>query len=447
MPTSTKPKFIIIGGGPGGAVMANYLAMAGHEVELYERRPDIRTATIIAGRSINLALSTRGLHALSGIGVADEVMAAAIPMRGRMIHDESGNLSYQPYGIGDDQAINSVSRADLTITLLNAAERHPNVKLFFNQKCVDVDLDAPTAKLIHTETLEQTTAAGDIIIGADGAFSAVRGRMQRLDRFNFSQDYLPHGYKELIIPPGDDGGFRLEKNALHIWPRRSYMMIALPNADGSYTCTCFWPFTGQNGFDRLKTPDDVRAYFSEHFPDAIGHMPTLTEDYFQNPTSSLATIRCGPWHYKDKVVLLGDAAHAVVPFYGQGMNAAFEDCTVLNECLQACRGNWGSAMATYFEQRKENADAIADLARSNFVEMRDHVGSPKFLRAKRREKRLHRLFPKWYVPLYTLVTFTRTPYAQAVRRATLQDDVVRVIREVAICLLMLLAIGLGYLLM
>ena len=259
MPTNTKPKFIIIGGGPGGAVMANYLGLAGYRVEVYERRPDIRTAKIVAGRSINLALSARGLHALSEIGVVDEVMAAAIPMRGRMIHDESGELSYQPYGVRDDQAINSVSRADLNITLLNAAERHPNVKLFFNQRCVDVDLDAPAAKLVHTETSEQTKAHGDIIIGADGAFSAVRGRMQRLDRFDFSQGYLPHGYKELIIPPATGGGFRLEKNALHIWPRRSYMMIALPNADGSYTCTCFWPFTGPNGFDRLKTPDDVRA--------------------------------------------------------------------------------------------------------------------------------------------------------------------------------------------
>lgn len=445
MATFTKPKFIIIGGGPGGAVMANYLALAGYRVEVFERRPDIRTATIVAGRSINLALSARGIHALSEIGVVDEVMAAAIPMRGRMIHDESGKLSYQPYGIGDDQAINSVSRAELNITLLNAAERHPNVKLIFNQKCVDVDLDAPAAKLIHTETSEQTTATGDIIIGADGAFSAVRCRMQRLDRFNFSQDYLLHGYKELIIPPAEGGGFRLEKNALHIWPRRSYMMIALPNADGSYTCTCFWPFAGPNGFDRLKAPGDVRAYFSEHFPDAIGHMPTLTDDYFQNPTSSLATVRCGPWHYKDKVVLLGDAAHAVVPFYGQGMNAAFEDCTVLNHYLQGCKGNCRMALEAYYMNRKENADAIADLALSNFVEMRDHVGSSKFLRAKRREKRLHRLFPTWYVPLYTLVTFTRTPYAEAVRRAARQDDAVKRIGQMAGMLLMLFIIGLVYL--
>jgi len=442
MPKSAKPKFIIIGAGPGGAVMANYLAMAGHAVEVYEQRPDIRTATIVAGRSINLALSVRGIHALSEIGVAEEVMRSAIPMRGRMIHDASGKLSYQPYGIGNDQAINSVSRADLNITLLNAAERHPNVKLMFNHKCVDVELDAPAAKLIHTETSEEITAAGDIVIGADGAFSAVRGRMQRLDCFNYSQDYLEHGYKELTIPPAEDGGFRLEKNALHIWPRRSFMMIALPNADGSYTCTCFWPFTGPNGFDRLKTPSDVRAYFSEHFPDAIAHMPTLTDDYFQNPTSSLATIRCGPWHYKDKVALLGDAAHAVVPFYGQGMNAAFEDCTVLNECLCACGGNWGSALATFYERRKANADAIADLALNNFVEMRDHVGSARFLRAKQREQRLHRLFPRRYLPLYTLITFTRTPYAEAVRQAAGQDRFVKRIVQLVVLLSMLIVIGL-----
>jgi len=445
MGNGSTRKFIIIGVGPGGAVMANYLGQAGCEVEVYEKRPDIRHAKIAAGRSINLALSVRGIHALREIGVIDDVMRDAIAMRGRVIHDPAGKLSYQPYGVREDQAINSVSRAGLNVTLLNAAECHPKVKLFFNCKCVGVDLDAVAVELACDENGKRVTAGGDIIIGADGAFSAVRARMQRLDRFDFSQQYLAHGYKELTIPPGPDGGFLMEKNALHIWPRRSYMMIALPNADGSYTCTCFWPFSGLNGFDRLTTSGEVRAYFSEHFPDAIGHMPSLTEDFLRNPTSSLVTIRCCPWHYQDKVVLLGDAAHAVVPFYGQGMNAAFEDCTVLNECLQACGGDCGSALREYDRRRKENADAIADLALANFVEMRDHVGSPAFLRKKQRERRLHRLFPKRYVPLYTMVTFTRVPYAEAVRRAARQDRTVRALTLLAGLLLVTIMVCLVFL--
>ncbi|MFQ5412661.1 MAG: FAD-dependent oxidoreductase, partial [Phycisphaerae bacterium] len=251
---------------------------------------------------------------------------------------------------------------------------------------------------------------------------------------NFSQDYLPHGYKELIIPPAPGGAFRMEKNALHIWPRRSYMMIALPNADGSYTVTCFWRHEGAHSFANLTTEAQVRDYFQTHFPDAVPHMPTLTNDYFENPVGSLATVRCGPWFYRDKIALMGDAAHAVVPFYGQGMNAAFEDCTALNECLSNYAPDRGRALKTYYDLRKENADAIADLALGNFIEMRDHVGSRSFLRKKQREKLLHRVFPKWYVPPYTMVSFTRLPYAETVRRAKRQERIVRLVSRLLVLL-------------
>ena len=420
---------VIAGAGLAGALLANYLGRAGYRVALYEKRPDLRNASISAGRSINLALSVRGLHALEEIGVADAVMKDAVAMPGRMMHHLDGSRVYQPYG-ARGQAIHSVSRSGLNGVLLDALARFDNVRVFFSHRCVDVDLDRPAAVFDDGQG-GAVTAAGDVVIGADGAFSAVRSRMQRLDRFDYSQTYLEHGYKELSIPPAPDGGFRMEKNALHIWPRKRFMMIALPNADGSYTVTCFWPFDGPNSFNQLKTPAEVEAYFRNWFPDAIEHMPTLAQDYFANPTSSLCTIRCRPWTWHDKVALVGDAAHAIVPFYGQGMNAAFEDCAELNACLAAFPDDRRRSFDTYFDRRKENADAIADLALENFIEMRDKVGDPAFLRKKKRQKRLHRLFPNWYIPPYEMVSFTRIPYAETIRRSRRQD---RIIRRVAIAL-------------
>jgi kynurenine 3-monooxygenase len=380
-----------------------------------------------AGRSINLAISTRGIHALAELGIADEVLASAVPMRGRMMHAESGELTFQPYGTEPHHVINSVSRAGLNIALLNAASKHSNAELRFNQKCTDADLDSASVEITNGTSDERHMVPGDVVIGSDGAFSAVRGRMLHLDRFNFRRDYLTHGYKELVIPPAPGGGFRLEQNALHIWPRGGFMMIALPNIDGSYTCTLFWPFEGEVSFDTVTTDDDVNRVFERHFPDAVPHMPTLLDDFRSNPTSSLATVRCSPWYYRDKVVLLGDAAHAVVPFYGQGMNASFEDCTVLNECIREHAPDWERTFATYHALRKENVDALADLAISNFVEMRDHVGSGGFLWKKRTERVLARLFPRWFVPLYSMVSFSRVPYADAVRRARRQNRVLRVV--------------------
>lgn len=445
MPHNSKDPITIIGAGLGGALMACYFAKAGHPVEVFERRPDPRTGTVVGGRSINLALSARGLHALREVGLADEVMKLAIPMPGRMIHSPAGELSYQPYDKDPERAILSVSRGGLNQLLVETAEALPNVSVKFGQRCTDLDLNAPRATLQDIETNERTESSGRVIIGADGAFSAVRARLQREDRFDYQQHYLEHGYKELTIPPAADGEFRIEPNALHIWPRESYMMIALPNPDGSFTCTCFWPYRGPHGFEQLQTPEQIRAYFEKHFADAVPHMPTFVEDYQQNPTSSLVTIRCGPWNYRDRVVLMGDAAHAVVPFYGQGMNCAFEDCTIMNNCLQQHGPDWGKVFAAYYAERKPNADALADLALYNFIEMRDHSGSRLFRMKKAFERFVDRVSGQWYTPLYTMISFTRVPYAKAVEIAARQDravlNIVIILIAVLFVLLMLLVFG------
>jgi kynurenine 3-monooxygenase len=415
-------KFVLIGSGLAGGLLAAYLGRRGYDVDLYERRADPREGNIVGGRSINLAISTRGIHALEQIGIADEALRHAIPMRGRMIHDKSHTLHFAPYDVDPKKCINSIGRASLNTTVIEAAQRHANVRVHFNHKCTDVDLTEAVCRL-ETET-GKLTVRGDAVIGVDGAFSAVRACMQRnIDNFQYNESYLAHGYKELTIPPAPDGSWQIEKNALHIWPRKSFMMIALPNPDGSFTCTLFWEFQGRRSFTTTKTDDDVRRFFDEEFPDAVPLMPTLLEDFKNNLTGSLVTIRCAPWYYRDRVCLLGDAAHAVVPFYGQGMNAAFEDCIVLDECLDKFADNRESAFAEYFERRKENADALADLAIGNFIEMRDKTASRTFRAKKKLDHLLEAALPRVYLPLYTMVTFTRVPYAQAARRARLQDRI------------------------
>ena len=416
-------KFVLIGSGLAGGLLAAYLGRRGYDVDLYERRADPREGNIVGGRSINLALSTRGIHALEQLGIADEVLRHAIPMRGRMIHDKSGDLHFAPYDVDPKKCINSIGRAALNTTVIEAAQRYSNVRVHFNHRCTDVDLTEPVA---YFETEEgQATAKGDAVIGVDGAFSAVRQSMQKkLGNFEYDESYLAHGYKELTIPPGQDGSWQMEKNALHIWPRKSFMMIALPNPDGSFTCTLFWEFEGPRSFAMTKTDDQVCDFFREEFPDAVPLMPTLLQDFKDNPTGSLVTIRCAPWFYVDKVALVGDAAHAVVPFYGQGMNAAFEDCVVLDECLQKFPDNRKRAFAEYFVRRKENADALADLAIENFIEMRDKTASKTFRAKKKLDHLLEALLPGIYLPLYTMVTFTRMPYGTAAKRARFQDRII-----------------------
>jgi kynurenine 3-monooxygenase len=428
------PKFVLIGSGLAGGLLAAYLGRRGYQVDLYERRADPRAGNFVGGRSINLALSTRGIHALEQLGIAGEVMQHAIPMRGRMIHDKSGDLHFAPYDRDPNKCINSIGRGALNAATIEAAQRYPNVRVMFNHLCTDVDLDSATAHFHNPpppgygvagpSTSQPLQASADAVIGVDGAFSAVRQAMQRLDRFDYSQSYLAHGYKELTIPPAADGVWWMEKHALHIWPRKSFMMIALPNPDASFTCTLFWEFAGPRSFESTKTDDDVRRFFDEEFPDAVPIMPTLVEDFRQNPTGSLVTVRCAPWHYKDKVALVGDAAHAVVPFYGQGMNAAFEDCVVLDECLAEFPDDRARGFAEYFVRRKENADALADLAVENFIEMRDKMATRKFRAKKKLDHLLEAALPGFYLPLYTMVTFTRIPYATAARRGRFQDRIV-----------------------
>jgi kynurenine 3-monooxygenase len=418
-------KFILIGSGLAGGLLAAYLGRRGYDVDLYERRADPREGNIVGGRSINLALSTRGIHALQQLGIADEVLRHAIPMRGRMIHGKSGVLHFSPYDRDPNKFIKSIGRAALNTTVIEAAQRYANVRVHFNHRCTDVDVESATAQLLNTSTSQLLNASGDAVIGVDGAFSAVRQAMQRkLGPFDYDESYLAHGYKELTIQPAADGSWQMEKEALHIWPRKSFMMIALPNPDGSFTCTLFWEFKGPRSFESTKTDDDVRRFFDEEFPDAVPLMPSLLEDFRENPTGSLVTVRCAPWFYKDRVTLVGDAAHAVVPFYGQGMNAAFEDCVVLDECLAKCPNDRERAFEQYFVRRKANADALAGLAVQNFIEMRDKTASKTFRAKKKLDHLLEGLFPGIYLPLYTMVTFTRIPYATAARRARLQDRIV-----------------------
>jgi kynurenine 3-monooxygenase len=404
-----------VGAGLGGTLASIFLGRAGHTVKGFELRPDPRRGPLVAGRSINLALSARGLGALERAGLLDRVLALAVPMRGRRIHDRHGRTVFQPYGTEAGHANHSVSRAELNVLLLEAAERERNVRYTFERRCTDVDLETPSATFDGEET-----ARGDVLLGTDGAWSVVRRRMQRLDRFEYSQEFLSHGYKELTIPAGPSGSFLLDRDALHIWPRGGFMMIALPNRDGSFTCTLFWPHDGENSFDALKDAASVRRFFETWFPDAVPLMPDLAEQYAENPVGSMVTIRCRPWHWRGRAALLGDAAHAVVPFHGQGANCAFEDAVVLDECVRAHAPDWDRVFTAFEAGRKEHTDALARLSVDNFVEMRDHTASRLFRARKATEKGLYRLFPRLFMPLYMMISFTRIPYAETVRQARRQ---------------------------
>lgn len=415
----------IAGAGLVGSLLSIYLAKRGYQVSVFERRGDMRTSGYEGGRSINLALSNRGIRALDEVGLANEMKKVAIPMHRRAMHDRQGNMTYQPYG-KEGQFINSVSRSALNIVLMNKAEEL-GVEFFFEQRITKVDV----AKTTLTVDSGQSTVDRkfDLILGADGAFSAVRGAFQITDRFNYSQDYIDHGYKELHIPPGTAGAFKLEKNALHIWPRESFMMIALPNPDGSFTCTLFFPFEGAPSFSQLKTDAEVSMFFESTFPDAVALMPTLLEDFNANPTSSLVTVRCYPW-VKNNTLLIGDAAHAIVPFFGQGMNAGFEDCRLLNQMLETYQDDWKKVLPEFQTTRKKDADAIAQLALDNFIEMRDLVADADFLLRKKIEARLHQLYPTRWIPLYSMVTFYdsmpySTAYETGQKQKKIMDEVMK----------------------
>lgn len=397
----TKQQHIaIVGAGLVGSLLSIYLAKRGFKVSVFERRTDMRVKMPDHGRSINLALSNRGLRALEEVGLANEIKKVAIPMHGRTMHSREGHLTFQPYG-KEGQFINSVSRSNLNIVLMNKAESF-GVKFHFESRIASVDFE-------KTEIYFQSPASGiepqqfDVVIGTDGAFSAVRGSMQITDRFDYSQDYIDHGYKELHIPPGANGSFRLEKNSLHIWPRESFMLIALPNPDGSFTCTLFFPFEGEFSFNSLNTQNDVEKFLKETFPDAFALMEKPVQTFMSSPPSSLVTVRCFPWT-RNKTLLMGDAAHGIVPFFGQGMNAGFEDCRIFNGMMDQF-DEWENLFGEFQKQRKPNTDAIAQLALDNFIEMRDLVADKDFLLRKKIEAKLHELFPDKWIPLYTMVTF------------------------------------------
>lgn len=410
-------KIAIVGAGLVGSMMAIYLARRGYSIALYERRDDLRQAGAEAGRSINLALSNRGLLALDELGLSAAVQKLVIPMYGRMMHDNNERLTFQPYG-KQGQAIQSISRSDLNALLMNEAERL-GVRVNFRHKCSEVDINNT---ILSFETDRgPTTYQPDIIIGADGAFSLVRGFMQRQDRFNFSQHYIAHGYKELTIPAAT--GNNIEKHALHIWPRGNFMLIALPNLEGSFTCTLFFPFEGEPSFNTIPTGKEAAGFFKNNFPDAFNLMPHLTDEFDQNPTSSLVTIKCHPW-VSNKTLLMGDASHAIVPFYGQGMNSGFEDCRILNQLLDQSADNWEATFNKFNDQRKPDADAIADLAFQNFTEMRDLVADDMFLLRKKIEAKLHELYPDKWIPLYSMVTFNEhIPYSEALRMGRRQEAI------------------------
>ncbi len=403
---STQKNITVVGAGLVGSLVSIYLAKRGYKVDVYERRPDMRKANIIAGRSINLALSDRGWRGLEGVGIADEIKKIAIPMYGRAIHMKDGSSTYQAYG-KDNQAIYSVSRGGINMRLMDLAEQQPNVTLHFEERCDKLDRKSNELSFFNTSTNKTTDVKSDIVLGSDGAFSAVRTQMQfQSDRFDYQQFYIDAGYKELVIPAGPNGEHLIEKNCLHIWPRGSFMMIALPNMDGSFTCTLFFQMEGKLSFDAIKTKEEVMAFFKEEFPDAVPLMPTLIEDWMNNPTSSLVTVKCKPWVWDEKIALIGDAAHAIVPFYGQGMNCGFEDCVVLNELMDKHGDLNGACLKEYETLRKPDGDAIADLAIANFVEMRDKTADKTFLLQKKIEAHFSAKHPEKWIPLYSMVTYS-----------------------------------------
>jgi len=432
-----KKNTIVVGAGLVGSLLSIYLSKRGYNVKIFERRPDMRKEQMNAGRSINLALSDRGIKALEEVGIMDDIKKISIPMHGRFLHNADGSTAYQPYG-QEGQYINSVSRGELNKKLMDLAEQN-GVEIFFEHSFLATEstlmLDnrrMEYAVFSNKNNTRKIPYETDITFGADGAFSKARLNYQlQHDRFQYQQYYIDFGYKELTIPAGKNGEFLLEKNALHIWPRGNYMLIALPNMDGSFTCTLFFPFEGEISFETLDTKEKVATFFKETFADAYPLMPTLSEDFFHNPTSSLVTVKCFPWVREDKFALIGDAAHAIVPFFGQGMNCGFEDCRVLNELIDKHSEDWNLILEEYQTLRKPDADAIAELALNNFVEMRDKVGDPRFLLQKKIEAAFSKKHPGKWTPAYSQVTFSpHIRYSEALKNSIRQEAIMQQVMSI-----------------
>ena len=405
-------------------MLAVYLARAGWTVDVRERRGDPRARGHAAGRSINLAISARGLKALRRAGLEETILRNAIRMPGRMIHSRAGAQEFHQYSRDPNHAIQSVSRSALNLALLEAAAAEKNVGITFHQRCVEVAAASGTVMFMDDNTKQTSNVVADLIVGADGAYSALRGIIQKNEGFDYSQEWLGHGYKEMQIQPvtsGEHAPFAMNPNALHIWPRGASMMIALPNPDGSFTCTLFWPHSGSGSFAEISGAANGRAHFQRDYADALPLMPTFDADFDANPVGSMLTVRCNPWSQGGRVVLLGDAAHAIVPFFGQGANASFEDCESLTDALAAHGDNIAAAISAYELDRKRNADAIAEMALTNFVEMRDKTASRMFKWKKKLDHFLHAMSPKFFIPRYDMVSFSNIPYADALQKSRKQD--------------------------
>lgn len=412
----------IVGSGLVGSLWAVYMSRAGYQVNIYERRPDMRNAHISAGKSINLATSYRGWKALDALGIGDAIREIAIPMYGRTIHELDGSNSYQPYGI-DTQAIYSVSRGGINAKLMDIASEQATIH--FNEECIHADLEDGICHFKNTLTGEKTEVKSDLVFATDGAFSAVRYHaMQKTDRFSYSQQYIEDGYKEILLPGNEDGSFKLGKNTLHIWPRGRFMLIALPNFDGSFTCTLFMPFDNDEYcFSNLTSKEKVKEFFEKIFPDFYDMVPEIADIWEDHPLSSLAIVRCYPW-YKGKTVLMGDAAHATVPFFGQGMNAGFEDCSVMWELMQKHGDNWEDIFKEYQTLRKPNGDAVQDLSLQNYLVMRNEVSNPDYQLQQKIERRINKLYPQKYFPLYSMVSFSDIEYQVAFKKGNEQSSLI-----------------------
>lgn len=423
----TTPKITIVGAGLGGTLLAIYLARRGWEVDLYERRGDMRREAVETGRSIKLTLAERGVAALGELGLAEHVKKKiCIPLRGRAIHSNSGAITHQPYGKNDDEVIHSFSRNDLNSFLLDVAEQEPTLRLHFHQICVEIEKENAAAIFRDARTNAETRVQGDILIGSDGAFSTVRRLMMVRERIDFSQEFLAWGYKELTIQGTAEGLPPMDRNALHVWPCGDHMLFALPNLDGSLCGVCTLPFSGRHSFESFTDAGAIETMFRTHFPDVVPYMPNALEEFQSRPISELITIRTSRWHHKGKILLIGDAAHSVIPFYGQGMNAAFEDCSILNRLIDR-RGtsDWQALFTEFQALRKPNTDVLARLSIANFFEMQDTARRPLVTARKRTSIFLNKLFRQHSMPLYTMISHTTIPYAEAVERHRRQERIAR----------------------
>ncbi len=419
---SDKKAITLIGAGLAGSLLAIFLARRGFRVSVYERRPDMRRYAIPAGRSINLALAHRGIRPLKLVGLLKKVQKLLIPMPGRMLHDEHDQLTFTPYGRTPTEVIHSVSRPGLNALLMDAAEA-AGVEILFRQRCDHVDFETDTLHLTDESSRREYAIRAKPVIATDGGGSTVRQAMVKRLGIRVMEDILPHGYKELSIPAGEDGKHRMEREALHIWPRGGYMLIALPNLDGSFTVTLFLAREGEPGFGSLQEPQALLAFFGKNFPDACKLIPDLQDEFYQHTTGVMGTVHSSSWHVQDKVLLLGDAAHAIVPFHGQGMNCAFEDCLILDQCIESRGDDWEKVFAEFERRRRPDAEAIAEMALENYVEMRDTVRDPKFHLQKQLGFLLEESYPERFIPRYSMVMFHPIPYAAAQQRGAVQAEI------------------------